>query len=104
MPKAIFIVESSPADGREAEFNEWYTNIHLAEVLKVPGFVGAWRLKRTVTNPAEHSYATMYEIDADEPRASLAELGRRQASGEINLPTELLSDRPPRAALYDMLG
>src|SRR5678815_3844677 len=39
------IALSDPVEGREAEFNDWYTGRHLPDVLAVPGFVGGQRFK-----------------------------------------------------------
>ncbi|MGE3775250.1 MAG: hypothetical protein AB7I32_20170 [Gammaproteobacteria bacterium] len=62
--------------GREREFNEWYTNVHLREVLDIPGFVAARRFE---LSPAQmggrgpQRYLAIYEIEGD-PAAALAAL------------------------------
>ena len=38
-------VLTHPVEGREADYNQWYTEIHLAEVLALPGFVAVQRFK-----------------------------------------------------------
>ena len=47
MPRYNLIVLTNPVDGREDEYNDWYTNVHLDDVLKIPGVVGAQRFRRT---------------------------------------------------------
>ena len=44
MPKAIMFVQSKPSSpDREDEYNDWYTNTHLPEVLDIPGITAARR-------------------------------------------------------------
>ena len=46
MPRALYIVNSRPsAPEREDEYNDWYTNTHLPEVLDIPGITAARRFK-----------------------------------------------------------
>jgi hypothetical protein len=51
-------VFSSPE--HEAAWNDWYDNVHLPELLSVPGFVSAVRFRQL---GAEGHYLAMYEID-----------------------------------------
>jgi hypothetical protein len=68
MTKQIFIVMSEPVDGKEAEFNDWYNNIHLGEVVQVKGFVQAQRFKVTDDSAAlgKQRYIAIYECEADD--------------------------------------
>ena len=50
MARYQYVVMTNAVEGRDAEFNEWYTNIHLKEVLEVPGFTAATRY-RVVARP-----------------------------------------------------
>jgi len=38
MPKHLVIVLSEPVGGREAEFEDWYENTHIREVLETTGW------------------------------------------------------------------
>ncbi|KHK97819.1 hypothetical protein LK09_10055 [Microbacterium mangrovi] len=61
--KLITMVNAAP--GRDDEFREWYWGTHVAEVLGLPGFVSAQRL-RLAGEPggaAAFGYATVYEIE-----------------------------------------
>jgi hypothetical protein len=42
MPDSL-VVWTNPVKGRESEYNSWYNEIHLPEVIAVPGFVAATR-------------------------------------------------------------
>lgn len=69
----FFIVHSNPVDGMEAEFNDWYDNRHLADILAIPGFA---RARRYVLSGAQHTpftqykYLAVYDIDGD-PQAAM---------------------------------
>jgi hypothetical protein len=60
------IVFTSPAEGREDEFNDWYDNVHLAEFVALPGVVSGRRFSLAPHSPkATASYAAIYEISVD---------------------------------------
>jgi hypothetical protein len=87
MARYTFVVFTTPAEGKEEEFNRWYDEVHVPEVLMVPGFTGASRLVFTPTDHAEprHRYLALYQIESDDPQVVLAELGRRVQAGEIHM-------------------
>lgn len=59
------VVYSSPADGREDEYNAWYDDVHLAEFTALPGVISGRRFKVISPNPdAKPSYAAIYELSA----------------------------------------
>ena len=62
-PKAVFTVLTNCTDAaREDEFNEWYNNIHLPDVLTTPGIIRATRLGRADETPeGQARYAALYE-------------------------------------------
>lgn len=78
-PRQTFVVLTNPTPGLEADFNTWYDEVHLPEVLAVDGIVSAqrFRLSRSqmpgVDETVTHTYLTLYEIegDADEVFAAL---------------------------------
>jgi hypothetical protein len=81
MPKYTFVVMTNPKEGREQEYNDWYNKQHLADVLKVPGFVSAQRFKLASDQRAKTAspfkYVALYDIDTNDIAGSLAELGAR---------------------------
>jgi hypothetical protein len=101
MPKGVFIVQSNPADpSRDAEYNEWYDNVHLADVKKVPGIVGARRFK-TLTPGAAHSYVAIYEVDADDVQGVMDAIGKASANGALPLSDALQLNPPPGMTLCE---
>jgi hypothetical protein len=53
MARHTFVVFTNPTEGQEDEYNDWYDNTHLSDVLKVEGFVAAQRFKLADTEPAQ---------------------------------------------------
>jgi hypothetical protein len=47
MIEAMLVVLSNPCPGRDDDFNDWYTNIHLRDALRFRGSIAAQRFKRS---------------------------------------------------------
>ena len=84
--KYTMVVLTNATAGKDAEFNEWYTNRHLHDVLKVPGIIGAQRFKLAVnpspTGPSWHYYAA-YEMETDDPKATVDDLVKRYGTDKM---------------------
>jgi hypothetical protein len=82
MAKFKLVVLTEPKAGGEDEYNDWYTNQHLADVVAVPGFRSAQRFKLKDAMGFEHRnrYLAIYEIESDDPQAVLAEMFRRRGT------------------------
>jgi hypothetical protein len=87
MAAYTLVVMSNPVDGRTDEYNDWYTNQHLADVLRVPGFSAARRFKVGEGFEAPHAYMALYEMETSDPGAVLGELTKR-----ANTPDMPISD------------
>jgi hypothetical protein len=78
MTSYIFVVHSEPMAGREDEFNHWYENVHLDDVVAVPGFIAAQRFKidgEPFQGPRPpHRYLCIYEMETDDPDATMRTL------------------------------
>lgn len=77
-----FVVLANATAGMEDEFNSWYNEVHLKEVLQVPGMKRAQRFK--IHKPSllphqdpAHDYLAIYEIETDDIAATLADLRSR---------------------------
>src|SRR3954452_9573210 len=81
MAKHVFVVLTNPVEGKEDTYNDWYTNVHLGDVLKVPGIVAARRFKMSDVQrgepPFPWRYLGLYEIDTDDLTHTLAVLKER---------------------------
>ncbi len=74
---ALYVVRSNAVEGREAEFNEWYTNVHLPEVMALEGLLSAERFELDDEHSAgeqPHRYLAIYEIDAEDIPGTLENL------------------------------
>jgi len=67
------------------QYNDWYDNVHLADVLACPGVVSAQRFNTHdyVGNKSTHRYVAIYNIEHDDPVAVVEEIFRRFIEGEM---------------------
>jgi hypothetical protein len=90
MAKALMVVGANPTDpAREAEFNKWYTEIHLDDVLKVAGFTTARRYSLSDARPmvgteaSPFRYLAVYDVESDDLEQSGRDLQAALDSGAI---------------------
>lgn len=72
----LFIVLTAPATGLEQEFNDWYTDRHLADVLKLADYRSAQRFQKVPVGDEEplRPYLALYETDSTDVRATQSRL------------------------------
>ena len=73
----LFMVKSDAVDGREDEYNTWYNEVHLPEVLQIEGFQAAQRFalnEQQVQKSQTHGYLAIYEIDTHNVALTLQNL------------------------------
>jgi hypothetical protein len=94
MADALLIVFSNPtADADEAKFNQWYTDVHVPDILWLGGATSARRYKSSgvellpgVPEPGE--YVAVYQVEADtveDVRAIAGKLQAGLAAGEADI-------------------
>jgi hypothetical protein len=80
----VLVVETAPSSpDRDAEYNDFYNNIHLAELLRVPEIKSARRFRRI--GDGEYPYLAIYEVEADDLSTvlpAMAEFGQRHGVTE----------------------
>lgn len=65
----LMIAISNPVSAeKEAEFNDWYENFHVPEILQMPGVRRATRYRVVAqtlpeTDPPVYRYVAIYEVD-----------------------------------------
>ena len=68
---SIMLVFVRPAQGMEAEFNDWYDNVHAAEALATPGMlsIARYQLSEVAIFPGTEldapAWVTVYEVEGD---------------------------------------
>ena len=60
MGKHCFVVITTPLPGKDDEFNTWYTEQHLPDVLRFPGFVSEQRFKLPEDSTLPGRYLALY--------------------------------------------
>ncbi len=85
MAKYLLLATSGVREGRQAEFDAWYDEVHLRDVCAVPGVTSG---RRFVVHPASPNQPpvpnlAIYELEVDDPVSVLAELGQRLRSGAM---------------------
>jgi hypothetical protein len=104
MATSVFLVYTEPVAGREDEYNDWYSNQHIPDVLSVPGFVAAQRftLSDAQRNPAlakdALKYVAVYEIEGD-PHEAVAKLA---AAAKDMFISDAMGDKR-EALVYDAI-
>jgi hypothetical protein len=69
MAKGVILVETRPSSpDREQEYNTWYDEVHIPELLALDGIVSARRLRPVARNGP---YVALYEVDGDDLQAIL---------------------------------
>ena len=107
MAKGVLVVESAPVEGRDDEFNTWYDGTHIPQILEIPGFVAARRFRVHGTQTGvdgKPGYLAIYELEADDLSAPIAEMRTRSADGRLDRRSSAVRlDPPPVVTLYELL-
>ena len=107
MGRYSWFVFTNCTPGDDAEFNDWYNNVHVPDLLKVPGVVACRRSSLSVPQmgndngtlfmcgteeiAAKYAYAACYSFETDDPKGVLEEILRR-AGTEDMLMSDTLAD------------
>lgn len=70
----ILAVSSRSLPGREADYERWYEETHVGEVLALPGFEACERFERLGADGQTTEFVAHYEVETDDPEALLQSL------------------------------
>lgn len=103
--KAVLVVLTNPGSpDAEATYNDWYTNVHVPDVLDVPGYVSAVRYEAFPSwQPFVQRFLTIYDLDvtdADHVQRISDEHMRRIGAGEMRRSPDGAMDRATMRAMY----
>ncbi|MCB8885622.1 hypothetical protein BIS17_07845, partial [Bordetella pertussis] len=97
MPRHKLVVLTNPVEGREQEFDDWYMNTHMPDVMRVPGFVSGQRFTWAHAQAKPHAqtwrYLTILEIDTDDLQATLDDLMARPGTAAMRMSDALAEQR-----------
>ena len=104
MAHFVFVVLANPVDGQEDEFNRWYDDVHLADVLRVDGCVSAQRFRYGDDTPVQSPwrYLTIYEWEADNVADARAALDRAREAGRLPV-ADVLDREQLRAWFFEAI-
>lgn len=78
MQRWVAQVETNCTDpNREKEFNEWYAQIHLHDMLEIPGFLRATRYEAVNPAAGQPKFMTIYEVETDDLNQTMAAAGEQ---------------------------
>lgn len=103
--KAVLVVLTNPGSPEaEDAYNDWYTNVHVPDVLEVPGYVSAVRYRAFPSwQPVAQRYLTIYDLevtDAEHIQRISDEHMRRIGAGEMRRSPDGVMDRDTMRAMY----
>lgn len=92
MPKGILYVETHPTSPEEAEqFNQWYNEVHLPEIVAVSGYVSARRFAPRIDGAP---YIALYEMESDDLQKTADDMMAMADRGEFQMSGTLQTDPP----------
>jgi hypothetical protein len=101
MAKYVFVVFTEPVEGQDAEYNEWYSDVHIPDVLKLDGITAARRFKLASMTPGQEghpSYLALYEIETDD--ISKIPVAIREAVQQGRMPLSAALDQSKNHVAY----
>jgi hypothetical protein len=100
MRKAILYVESRPSSPeRLAEYNTWYDETHLREVVALNGFVSA---RRFAPVDDDGPFVAIYEIEAEDLHSVVAALSEAAMRGDLQMSDAMQMEPPPTIRLLEL--
>ena len=85
MSAYILMAMTNAQPGKEDEYNLWFDNVHIPEILAVDGFQSVQRLQLAAVQrtPAPHPYkfAALYSIETEDLAGTLNALGKAVQNG-----------------------
>jgi hypothetical protein len=98
--KMILHVETRPTGPEAAEeFNRWYDEVHVPEVLALEGFVSA---RRYAPADGKGAYVAHYELEGD-PKECVDRLMAALTGGQMASSDTVSMDPPPKMRVMELV-
>ena len=104
MARYRYVILSRATAGQEAEYRRWYAEQHLPDVARQPGVVGAQLFAPVVQKvydlaAPEWTLMTMYELETDDPAATMEAI--RALAGSAEMP---MTDTIDKVGMVQVIG
>jgi hypothetical protein len=104
--KYKMVVFTNAVEGKDKDFNDWYQNTHLKQIVSIKSFAQAQRFQFITSivpgGPNHARYMAIYDIETDDINAALGAMGELAASGRMPLPDAMA--QPIVGAVYEEFG
>ncbi len=88
----LFAFSDCKDPAREDEFNEWYSNMHIPDMLEIPGMISATRWVSASDKPDQRrKYLALYELETDDVDKFNADVRK---AGQATITRGRFSDLP----------
>ena len=108
MAQGLMIAYSSAAPGRDAEYEQWYDEIHIPDVrAAIPSVTAVHRYKQVDLQGGAGAprYVAVYELGDADVATAAGQLGAAGAEGRLRMTDALdLTDNPPDLQWFAAAG
>jgi len=107
MTRGVYLVFTNPVSPeREDDYNDYYANVHIPEVVQSDGIVSARRFKLSDSKApigpvGDFQYVTIYELESDDLAADFEKHQARRDRGELASSDAMGS--PATYAVFELL-
>lgn len=77
MARYFLIALNGPTEGNEDAYNEWYKDVHAADLLSIDGAVSVRRFAIEKQNRVDMPYVSVTEFEAEDSDELLRQLGEK---------------------------
>ena len=104
MARYTWIVMTNCTEGKEAEYEQWYDDVHVHDLMRIPGITAVQRgemapeqqamvegemvLVDEVKNP--YRYVAFYTFETEDPQSILEEVARRANTPDLMVSEHLI--------------
>jgi hypothetical protein len=98
------MVMTAAVEGREQEFNDWYQDLHLQQLVAIDGVTSAQRYKacRILTEGVSQPYLAVYELETDDVDQVLSTMVAKAGTEDMVLSDAM--DPSTRVIIYEEIG
>lgn len=85
MNKYILVAQSACKPGMEAEYDDWYENVHRPDMLRIPGVKSCRRydFEMAMFGPEGGPCLAIYEVEAEDIASVVAAMNKAGAEGAM---------------------